>query len=107
MPQVRQINVELPDDLKVTYANMVRVAHTPGEFILDFSSILPGDMKPKVAARVVMAPLGLKLLLKALAENITRYEANFGEIKLPDSHTLADDLFHSPNNPPPPPTPEA
>ena len=100
MPQVRQINVELPDDLKVTYANMVRVAHTPGEFILDFSSILPGDTKPKVSARVVMAPLGLKLLLKALAENITRYETNFGEIKLPDSHTLADDLFNNTANPP-------
>lgn len=105
MPQVRQINVELPDDLKVTYANMVRVAHTPGEFILDFSSILPGDTKPKVSARVVMAPLGLKLLLKALAENIARYETNFGEIKLPDSHTLADDLFNNTANPPTPPTP--
>jgi len=105
MPQVRQINVELPDDLKVTYANMVRVAHTPGEFILDFSSILPGDTKPKVSARVVMAPLGLKLLLKALAENIARYETNFGEIKLPDSHTLADDLFNNTANPPNPPTP--
>jgi hypothetical protein len=56
---------------------------------------------------VVMAPLGLKLLLKALAENINRYEASFGEIKLPDSHTLADDLFHSSNNPPTPPPPEA
>lgn len=104
MNQVRKINIELPEDLKIIYANMVRVAHTPGEFIMDFSAILPGDMKPKIAARVVMAPLGLKLLHRALGENLVRYETTFGEIKMPESHTLADDLF---NNPPTPPDPEA
>jgi len=102
MPQVRQINIELPEDLKATYANVVRVAHTPGEFILDFSAILPGELKPRVASRIVMSPLGLKLLLKALSENIARYETNFGEIKTPETHTLADDLFHSTSNPPAP-----
>ncbi|MCJ7695908.1 MAG: DUF3467 domain-containing protein [Anaerolineaceae bacterium] len=107
MNQVRKINIELPEDLKIIYANLVRVTHTPGEFIMDFSAILPGDMKPKIASRVVMTPLGLKLLHRALGGNLTRYEANFGEIKIPDSHTLADDLFNNPPSPPTPPKPEA
>ncbi len=99
MAQVRKIDIQLPDDLKIIYANMVRVAHTPGEFVMDFTSILPMDVTGKVSARVVMAPLGLKLLHKALSENIARYEANFGKIKLPESHSLADDLFHQPPDP--------
>jgi len=100
MAEVRQVNVELPEDLNPIYANMVRVAHTPGEFILDFSAILPGAMNPKVLSRVVMSALGLKLLYRALGENLARYETNFGEIKLPGSHSLADDLFHNSSNPP-------
>lgn len=99
MAQVRKIDIQLPDDLAITYANMVRVAHTPGEFVLDFTSILPMDTTGKVSVRVVMAPLGLKLLHKALSENIARYETTFGEIKLPDTHSLAEDLFHQPPGP--------
>jgi len=99
---IRQINVILPEDLEAIFANVVRLSHTPGEFIMDFSSILPGNMKPKVKARVVMSPLGVKLLQKALNENIARYEANFGEIRTPLAHTLADDLFNNTSNPPAP-----
>jgi hypothetical protein len=40
-----------------------------------------------------MSPLGAKLLLRALSENIKRYESSFGEISVPGSHTLADYLF--------------
>jgi hypothetical protein len=40
-----------------------------------------------------MSPLGAKLLQRALSENIKRYEAAFGEIRVPGSKTLADFLF--------------
>ncbi|MFH1446372.1 MAG: DUF3467 domain-containing protein [Chloroflexota bacterium] len=99
MANVRQITVHLPEDIKPIYANMVRIAHTPAEFVLDFSAILPGNLKPEVLARVVMSAMGLKLLHRALGENIARYESSFGEIQLPASHTLADDLFHNTANP--------
>lgn len=59
MADIRQINVILPEDLEAVFANVVRLSHTPGEFIMDFSSILPGNMKPKVKSRIVMSPLGL------------------------------------------------
>ncbi len=99
MAKVRQITVHLPEDIKPIYANMVRIAHTPAEFVLDFSAILPGNPKPEVLTRVVMSAMGLKLLHRALGENIARYESNFGEIKLPVSHSLADDLFHNTASP--------
>jgi hypothetical protein len=46
-----------------------------------------------------MSPLGAKLLYRALAENLARYEAAFGEIKVPGESTLADHLFHPPAPP--------
>jgi transcription elongation GreA/GreB family factor len=102
MTEPRKINIKLPEELIATFANVVRVSHTPGEFVLDFSAILPGDMNPKVGSRVVMSPLALKLLYAALGENLARYETNFGEIKLPQSHSLANELFHNTSNPPEP-----
>jgi hypothetical protein len=46
-----------------------------------------------------MAPTAAKLFLRAITENLSRYESKFGEINIPTSHSLADDLFR-PNNPP-------
>jgi hypothetical protein len=46
-----------------------------------------------------MSPLGAKLLQRALAENLSRYEAAFGEIKVPGEGSLADFLFRPPAPP--------
>jgi hypothetical protein len=101
LPQ--QINIELPPDLQASYANLARIAHAPGEFVLDFARILPGDLKAPVTARVIMSPMGVKLFSQALAENIARFEAMFGEIKAPSGGpTLADTLFKSIQPPDPP-----
>jgi hypothetical protein len=94
--------LDLPEDLKAVYANLVRIAHSPSEMVLDFAHLLPGSTPAKVCARVVMSPLAVKLLLRALAENLSRYEAAFGEIKLPGEASLADYLFRPPQAPPPP-----
>ena len=50
-----------------------------------------------------MTPLSAKLLVRALTDNITRYEAAFGEIHLPTNTTLADNLFRPFQQPPDPP----
>ncbi len=95
-----QPRLRVPKDLNVTYANLVRIAHTPSELMYDFGRYLPGDPGAEVVSRVLMSPLGAKLFLHALTENIAKYEAAFGEIPLPKKHTLADSLFRqSPNNP--------
>lgn len=93
MPKQPVPNLELPDDLEEKYVNFVRISHTASEFVLDYSLLLPGVTKPEVDARLVMSPTAVKLFLRAMADNLSRYEAKFGEIKLPGSHSLADDLF--------------
>lgn len=94
--------LELPEDLEPIYSNLARISHTPSELTIDFSRILPGQQKLSVLVRVLLSPVGAKLLLRALAENLARYEAAFGEIRLPGDTGLADSLFKSviPPNPP-------
>lgn len=92
-------NIDLPDDLDALYVNFVRISHTASEFVLDFSLLLPGVQKPAVNSRLVMSPTAAKLFLRALNENLSRYETNFGEISIPGSHTLADDLFRANDQP--------
>ncbi|MFN2304860.1 MAG: DUF3467 domain-containing protein [Anaerolineales bacterium] len=99
MPQTNIPNLNLPEDLEAKYVNFVRISHTASEFVMDFSLLLPGIEKPSVDSRLVMSPIAVKLFLKATMENLSRYEAKFGEITVPGKHTLADDLFRPNNNP--------
>ena len=94
--------MELPDELVPVYSNLARISHTPSELAVDFARILPGQKKLPVLVRVLLSPVGAKLLLRALAENIARYEATFGEIHLPGDSGLATDLFKSVHPPEPP-----
>jgi hypothetical protein len=82
------------------YVNRFRIAHSPLDFVLDFECNTPGESVPSVVGRMVTSPQGAKLLLNALADNIARYEAAYGEIVLASSSNLADNLFHpNPNKP--------
>ena len=99
MPNSPIPNFELPEDLEPKYVNFVRISHTAAEFILDFSLLLPGGGNPTVDSRLIMSPIAAKLFLGAFNENIKRYENKFGEIKLPGSHSLADELFRPNDNP--------
>ena len=83
--KTQQINIEL--DEKVSsgeYANFVVVTHSPAEFVLDFTRILPGVPKAKVHSRIVMAPQHAKAFLGALNDNIKKFEDKNGQIKIPD-----------------------
>lgn len=91
--------LEIPPDLRTEYANVVRIAHSPSELVFDFAHLLPGVTPARVCTRVVMSPLGAKLLQRALAENLSRYETAFGEIKVPGENSLADFLFRPPAPP--------
>ncbi len=82
-PQHQQINVELsPEQAEGTYANLAIITHSPAEFVLDFTRVLPGVPKAKVYSRIIMAPQHAKSLLKALQDNIKKYEDVHGEIKI-------------------------
>lgn len=95
--------LELPPDLDLVYANLARIAHSPSDIVIDFAHLLPGEPRAKIRSRVVMTPLSAKLLVRALTENIARYETAFGEINIPSNSTLADNLFRPFQQPPEPP----
>jgi hypothetical protein len=91
--------VEIPPDLRAEYVNLVRIAHSPSELVMDFAHLLPGGGPATVRSRIIMSPLGAKLFHRALTENLTRYEAAFGEIVLPGDNSLAEHLFRPSLNP--------
>jgi hypothetical protein len=95
--------LEFPADLETVYANLARIAHSPADIVLDFAHLLPGEARAKIRSRVVMTPLSAKLLVKALTENLARYETAFGEINIPINNSLADNLFRPFQQPPEPP----
>lgn len=93
----KQLRIHIPKDLDPVYANLVRIAHTPSEVMLDFARMLPGDRQAKVVSRILVSPLSAKLLVRALSENLAKYEAQFGEIEIPQRQSLADFLFRPPD----------
>ncbi|EFA91230.1 DUF3467 domain-containing protein [Hoylesella buccalis] len=83
--QQQGLQLELnPEVAQGKYVNLALISHSSSEFVLDFTSILPGIPKPQVVSRVVMAPEHAKRLLMALQENIYKYEQQFGKIQLPE-----------------------
>ncbi|MCL4562282.1 MAG: DUF3467 domain-containing protein [Chloroflexi bacterium] len=94
--------LDMPEDLVPAYANLVRISHSPAELVFDFAQMLPGNPRARIQSRLLMSPIGAKLFYRALGENLARYEAAFGEIKIPGDSSLANDLFrslHRPDNP--------
>jgi len=88
-PIQQQLNIELGEkEAEGIYSNLAIISHSPAEFIVDFTRVLPGVPKAKVHARIVMTPQHAKLLLRALNENITRFENSYGEINIDGNNNL-------------------
>jgi hypothetical protein len=76
-----QINIELSEEVaEGTYANLAVITHSSSEFVLDFIRIMPSVPKAKVKSRVVMTPENAKKLMRALADNVAKYESVKGVI---------------------------
>ena len=81
------LNIELSEETaEGVYSNLAIITHSASEFIFDFIRIMPGVPKGKVKSRIVMTPENAKKLLRALNENISKYEAAIGSI-------IEDDKF--------------
>ncbi|GLB50945.1 DUF3467 domain-containing protein [Neptunitalea lumnitzerae] len=77
-----QINIELDEKIaEGTYSNLAIINHSVSEFVVDFISMMPGTPKAKVKSRIVLTPQHAKRLLKALNDNVQRFERAHGEIK--------------------------
>ena len=78
----KNINIELSEEVSEgVYSNLVMIAHSSSEFVLDFIRLMPGVPKAKVKSRIVITPEHAKRLLMALDENVQKYENTFGHIK--------------------------
>ena len=77
------LNVELPSDLDAVYANIAFITHSPSEVIIDFGRVLPNVPKARIHARIILTPMNAKMLHRALGENLEKFEAKFGPIKMP------------------------
>ncbi len=77
-----QINIELDEAVaEGTYSNLAIINHSVSEFVVDFISVMPGIPKSKVKSRIILTPQHAKRLLKALGDNVLRFENAHGEIK--------------------------
>ena len=78
----KQINIELDEKTaEGTYSNLAIINHSVSEFVVDFISLMPGAPKAKVKSRIVLTPQHAKKFLKALHDNVERFEKANGKIK--------------------------
>ena len=78
-PSQNELGVKITDEeLRGRYSNFLRVTHTRDEFVLDFINLIPPQ--GIVSARIVTSPGHLKRIIRALSDNLGRYEKAHGQI---------------------------
>ncbi|WP_405395853.1 DUF3467 domain-containing protein [Maribacter sp. Asnod2-G09] len=81
-PNQKQINIELDEKMaEGIYSNLAIINHSVSEFVVDFISMMPGAPKAKVKSRIILTPQHAKKFLKALNDNVQRFEKANGTIK--------------------------
>jgi 3-methyladenine DNA glycosylase Tag len=85
----QQLNIELSEEMADgEYANLAIITHSFAEFVIDFVNVMPNVPKAKVKSRIVMTPQHSKRLMRALIDNIKRFEAQHGTIKDQESTSM-------------------
>jgi hypothetical protein len=92
------LNIELTEDIaEGIYSNLAIISHSHSEFVVDFVRMMPNMPKAKVKSRVILTPSHAKRLLKALADNVKRYEAQFGPIQDNEPPVIPPMNFNTPS----------
>ena len=77
-----QLNIEISEEMaEGTYANLAIITHSHAEFVIDFVNVMPGTPKSRVKSRIIFTPMHAKRFMKAMEDNIQRYEALNGKIQ--------------------------
>ena len=95
-PKPKRVTIDVPKDLEAVYANVAFISHTPAEVIFDFAQVFPRMPRGKIMSRIIMSPMHAKMLQKALTQQISNYERQFGEIRTPVSMSLPNQFFRFP-----------
>ncbi|MFP6625492.1 MAG: DUF3467 domain-containing protein [Deltaproteobacteria bacterium] len=75
-----------PEVSSGVYSNLMLVSHRKEEFVLDFLFVEPqgsgaSGQKARLRSRVITSPEHVKRIMRALEENVGRYESRFGSIE--------------------------
>ena len=77
-----QLNIEISEEVaEGEYANLAIITHSHAEFVIDFVNVMPGTPKSRVKSRIIFTPQHAKRFMKALNENIGRFENSNGKIQ--------------------------
>ncbi|MBS1581933.1 MAG: DUF3467 domain-containing protein [Bacteroidetes bacterium] len=77
-----QLNIEISEEVADgIYSNLAIITHSNSEFVLDFVRVMPGVPKAKVRARILLTPQHAKRLMRALADNVQKFESVHGPIR--------------------------
>jgi len=77
----KQVQIKADEkELLGQYSNLVMIHHNAEEFTLNFIYLFPSVPQGKLVASLIVSPGHAKRLMRALQENVTRYEAQFGTI---------------------------
>ncbi|MFK7934557.1 MAG: DUF3467 domain-containing protein [Saprospiraceae bacterium] len=80
-----QLSIELTDEIaEGIYSNLAMISHSNSEFVVDFMRLMPNVPKAKVKSRIILTPEHAKRLLKALQDNVRKFEAQHGRISEPE-----------------------
>src|SRR3982751_205530 len=80
--QPNQLDIEISEETaEGNYSNLAIITHSHAEFVIDFVNVMPGTPKSKVKSRIILTPQHAKRFMKAITENIAKYEAANGTIK--------------------------
>ncbi|HUX84525.1 MAG TPA: DUF3467 domain-containing protein [Chitinophagaceae bacterium] len=77
-----QLNIELSEEMaEGIYSNLAIITHSNAEFVVDFISVMPGIPKAKVKSRIILTPQHAKRFMKAVVDNVKKYESIHGSIQ--------------------------
>lgn len=77
-----QLSIELNEEVaEGTYSNLAIITHSSAEFVVDFIKVMPGVPKARVKSRIVLTPEHAKRFMRALQDNVNKYESEHGTIK--------------------------
>ncbi len=80
--QSNQLNIEISEEMaEGAYANLAIITHSHAEFVVDFVNVMPSSPKSKVKSRIILTPFHAKRLMKALIENVQKFETANGVIQ--------------------------
>jgi len=83
----QQISIQMDQQTAPgVYSNLMMISHRKEEFVLDFLFVQPqraadGQAIANLRSRIITSPEHMKRILKAIQENISRYERSFGVIE--------------------------